>query len=83
LVDLIIELWFNALSALEAVMTPTQVINFFGGKANTARKCGISYQAVDKWTEKGEVPEGRQALIQIQTDGALMAEKSPEPNQAA
>lgn len=59
-------------------MTPQQVFDHFGGKAETARQLEISYQAVDKWEAKNEVPRGRQFEIQHITDGKLQA-----TNQAA
>lgn len=62
-------------------MTPKQVFEHFGSKANAARELGITYQAVDKWEANGEVPEGRQALIQLKTDGVLIADS--KPSQAA
>ena len=55
-------------------MTPQEIFDYYGGKAEAARKCGVSYQAADKWEAKGKVPHGRQALIQIQTGGELVAD---------
>lgn len=54
-------------------MTPHQVFQYFGGKAETARALGITYQAVDKWET---VPRGRQFEIQHITNGKLKAERT-------
>lgn len=56
-------------------MTVQEVLDHFGGKANTARALDISYQSVDQWEAKDSIPEGRQFEIQLMTNGALVAEK--------
>jgi DNA-binding transcriptional regulator YdaS (Cro superfamily) len=55
-------------------MTITEVLDHYGGVAPLAKALGISYQAVNQWVEKGQVPEGRQWQIQSMTDGALTVE---------
>ena len=57
-------------------MTPDQVFEYYGGKANTARRLGISYQAVQEWEAKGRVPGSRQFQIEVDSSGALKA-KNP------
>lgn len=56
-------------------MTPDQVFEFYGGKTSTANRLGISYQAVQEWDTKGKVPPGRQFQIEVDTQGALKADK--------
>lgn len=58
-------------------MTVQEVIEHFGGVAETARALSISYQAVQQWLDKGQVPEGRQWQIQVLTDGALSVSEKP------
>lgn len=55
-------------------MTPKDVINYFGGKPETANALDISYEAVRKWELSGVVPRGRQCEIQIKTNGYLKAD---------
>ena len=57
-------------------MTIVQVLEHYGGIARTAESLGISYQAVQQWSDKNKVPDGRQYQIQVQTKGKLLAEKS-------
>lgn len=57
-------------------MTPKQVFDYYGGKAPTARRLGISYQAVQEWEAKERVPRSRQFQIEVETGGKLKAEKS-------
>ncbi len=52
-------------------MTIDQVLEHFGGVAETSRALDISYQAVSQWVEKGAVPEGRQWQIQAITGNQL------------
>lgn len=56
------------------LMTRTQVIKHFGGKASIARALGISYAAVQQWGER--VPELRQHQLEKITQGLLKAEDS-------
>ena len=53
-------------------MKTSDVIEFFGGAAQAAKKIGITHQAIYKWGET--VPPVRQWHIQALTDGALQAE---------
>jgi len=55
-------------------MTITEVLDHFGGINETAKALGITYQAVKQWTDRGQVPEGRQFQIQLLTGGALVAD---------
>mgnify|MGYP000946324714 CR=1 FL=1 len=57
-------------------MKISEVIEYYGGVADTARALNISYQAVQQWVEKGEVPEGRQWQLQAITDGALTVDQT-------
>ena len=57
-------------------MTPNQVIQHFDGIPNAAKELGITYQAIQQWVQKGEVPEGRQYQIELLTNGALKADRS-------
>lgn len=54
-------------------MNVNQVVEHFGGIADVARALGISYQAVQQWVDKGEVPEGRQWQLQAMTNSELRA----------
>lgn len=56
-------------------MTVTEVLEHFGGVAETSRALKITYQAVDQWVEKNAVPEGRQWQIQALTDGKLQVDE--------
>lgn len=58
------------------MMTVDQVIAHFGGVSETASAVGVTYQAVDQWVSKGEVPVGRQWQIQVLTEGALTVDKT-------
>lgn len=55
-------------------MNPEDVIDYFGGVADTARALNISYQAVKKWVDQGKIPVQRQYQIQVMTDGELTVE---------
>jgi hypothetical protein len=52
-------------------MKPQDVFAFYGGKADTARHLGISYQAVHKWELADQIPIGRQFEIEIRSGGVL------------
>lgn len=52
-----------------------QVIEHFGGVSETAKALSITYQAVQQWVDKGDVPEGRRWQIQAMSNGALKAEE--------
>ena len=56
-------------------VTYKQIIRFFGSRAAAAERLEVSRQLLYHW-EKHGIPRGRQALIQLQTDGALRAERS-------
>jgi hypothetical protein len=45
------------------VMTPKQLIKYFGSQAKTYRALGVSANAVSKWYIAGKVPRGRQFEI--------------------
>lgn len=57
-------------------MTVQEVLEHFGGVAETARALAITYQAVQQWVDKGSVPMGRQWQIQAITHGKLSADKA-------
>ena len=54
-------------------MTIDQVITHFGGISEISKALGISYQAVQQWVDKGEIPEGRRWQIQVLTEGKMSA----------
>lgn len=56
-------------------MTVNQVLEHYGGVAETARALGITYQAVQQWVDKNAVPVGRQWEIQAKSQGALTADQ--------
>lgn len=68
------------------IMAPQEVFDYYGGKQATADRLQISYQAVQQWDDKGRVPMGRQYEIEIDTSGALRADRpaisDPEQNAA-
>lgn len=65
-------------------MTPNQVIEHFDGIPKAAKALGITYQAIQQWILKGEVPEGRQYQIELLTNGQLKADRSAvDPAEAA
>jgi len=66
-------------------MTPKEVFDYYGGKQATADRLEISYQAVQQWDEKRRVPLGRQYEIELDSGGALKAERpgSSDPAQDA
>lgn len=55
-------------------MKPQDVFAFYGGKADTARQLGISYQAVHKWELADQIPTGRQFEIEIRSGGLLKSD---------
>jgi len=63
-------------------MTVDQVINYFGTKAEIAKRLNISYQAVQQWTESGKVPKGRQFELQILSDGQLTVDNNAKQKAA-
>lgn len=63
-------------------MTPKEVFDYYGGKKATADRLSISYQAVQQWDEKRRVPLGRQFEIELDSSGALKAERPSSPGSA-
>lgn len=55
-----------------------EAIDHFNGIPKLANALGISYQAVQQWEEKGEIPEGRQYQIQVITKNKLKADSPPQ-----
>lgn len=55
-------------------VTYDELIAFYGTAANAAGKIGVSRPLLSMWKKRGEIPLGRQALIQIQTRGRLRAD---------
>ena len=53
-------------------MEKTRVLTFFGGRAATAEKFGITVSAIDQWGEI--IPEGRAYQAQTLSDGALVVD---------
>ena len=60
-------------------MTVSDLLAYFDGIPNTAEKLGVTYQAVQQWDEKGEVPEGRQWKAQALSGGALKVDEKYLP----
>ena len=56
-------------------MTYADLREHYGTAAMAARKLGISRPLLSMWKKRGEIPVGRQALIQIQTRGRLRADR--------
>lgn len=52
-------------------MTKEQAIKYFGTASELAKSIGVTKQAVFHWKT---IPDGRQAQIQIITNGALIAD---------
>ncbi len=55
-------------------MTYAELIEHYGTASEAARKLGVSRPLLSMWKKRGEIPVGRQALIQIQTRGRLRAD---------
>ena len=55
-------------------MTKTDVINYFGSKARTARALRISYQAVNNWPM--ELTERIAYRVELVTKGALKTDET-------
>lgn len=54
-------------------MKTADVIEFFGGKRETAEALGVSSQAIYKWGE--EVPKTRQTHVELATKGKIKRDK--------
>ena len=54
-------------------MTPKQVVEHFGGVANTAKALKMSRQIIYQWTWDQRIPELRQLWIERKTNGKLRA----------
>ena len=54
-------------------MTPLQVIKHYGSEEAAATALKLTRQAINYWKNRGQVPRRTQALIQLQTNGALKA----------
>jgi DNA invertase Pin-like site-specific DNA recombinase len=52
-------------------MTPEQVVEHFGGKAETAAALNVTRQVVYLWLKKQKIPEPRAYQIQVITKGKL------------
>lgn len=64
-------------------MTYNDLVRHYGTAAACARRLGLQRQAVHRWQRFG-IPTGRQYQIQVDTDGALMADaEQPEPEAVA
>lgn len=64
-------------------MTYSDLVQHYGTAAACARRLGLHRQAVHRWQKSG-IPIGRQYQIQVDTDGALMADtERPEPEAVA
>ena len=55
-------------------MTITQLISHYGNVSEAARKLRVTRQAIYFWKKHG-IPRRTQAMIQIDTNGALKASK--------
>ncbi|MBU0536868.1 MAG: Cro/Cl family transcriptional regulator [Gammaproteobacteria bacterium] len=64
-------------------MTPKQLIEHFGSRANAASNLGVTYEAVRQWDEAGEIPKTRQYQIEVVTKGQLKAGSSSDDTKAA
>ena len=62
-------------------MTPNDLLEYFGSKAEIARAIGIEPPSITDWFKDGEVPEVRQYQIELATDGALRASKPADRRQ--
>jgi len=56
-------------------MTYDEIIAFYGTARRAASKLGVTPPALAMWKRRGCIPDGRQALIHIQTRGRLKADK--------
>lgn len=56
-------------------MTPDDLLEYFGTKAEIARAVGVEPPSLTDWFNSGKVPEVRQYQIEIATGGALRASK--------
>ena len=64
-------------------MTPNDLLEFFGTKAEIARACGVEPPSITDWFASGEVPETRQYQIELATNGQLRASKPADRRIAA
>lgn len=48
-----------------------QAIDEAGGLQELARKCGVRYQAVQKWRRNGRIPAERVLAVESATDGRV------------
>ena len=67
-------------------MNINEARNRYGGLAALSRSMGVSRPTAYKWVELGHIPAEFQALIEIQTEGELRADrrrtgKAPKPEQ--
>ena len=56
-------------------MTPNDLLEHFGTKAEIARVGGVVPQSINDWFIAGEVPEARQYQFELATNGRLRASK--------
>lgn len=48
-----------------------KAVSLVGGQVAMAAKCGVRYQAVQKWVRSGKVPAERVLTIERATDGKV------------
>ena len=68
--------------AYNSAMTPNDLLEYFGSKAEIARAFGIEPPSITDWFSTGEVPETRQYQAELATNGKLRAAR-PADRRAA
>lgn len=56
-------------------MRPLEAVEYYGSQAAMARRLDVSDSAVGQWVRQGFIPFDRQCQIQIDSAGAVLANK--------
>lgn len=58
------------------LMYPSEVVKFYGSQAEAARRLEVTDTAVGHWLRQGWMPYDRQCQAQVDSAGALLADKA-------
>jgi hypothetical protein len=57
------------------IMSPKNVVQYFGSQVAAAKALGVYQSSVAEWVANGCIPEVRQYQIELATNGQLRADK--------
>lgn len=67
---------FNLYFEVVLAVSIDQLVKHYGSIRKVSEGVGVTYEAVRIWVVKNKIPYERQCVIEVETNGALKAERS-------